>query len=75
MSRQPAVNQDIEHEIRLADPDGFYARLIDMHDGLDTDQSNLFNATIILLMANQIGDDEVLSRILAQARESSSLST
>ncbi len=52
---------------RLADPDGFYARLIAMHEALDPDASNRLNARIILMMANQIGDDEIVAAILRAA--------
>ncbi len=51
----------------LRDPDAFYARLVSLHDGLDADASNRMNATIILLMANQIGDDAMLHAILDRA--------
>lgn len=52
---------------RLIDPDAFYARLIGLHDGLSQDQSNRLNAAIILMMANQIGDDALLWKILDEA--------
>jgi hypothetical protein len=51
----------------LADPDGFYEKLIRLHDGLDAEQSMLLNARLILLMAQQIGDDRVLGLLLAAA--------
>lgn len=54
-------------ELKLRDPDAFYDRLIKLHEGLDQDASNRLNATIILIMANQIGDDVLLHRILDEA--------
>jgi hypothetical protein len=51
----------------IADPDDFYARLIALHDGLGPEESQAINARLILLMANQIGDKEVLDEILAAA--------
>ena len=54
----------VEMGPRLKDPDAFYARLIGLHEKLDQDQSNRLNAAIILMMANQIGDDAVLEAIL-----------
>lgn len=53
--------------LNLRDPDAFYARLVSLHDGLDADASARMNATIILLMANQVGDDDVLHAILDAA--------
>ncbi len=57
----------LETAPRLADPDGFYARLIGLHENLDPEDSSRLNARIILLMANQIGDDAVLGEILDAA--------
>lgn len=53
----------------LVDPDDFYARLIAMHRGLDEAASARCNARLILLLANHIGDAEVLAAALAAARE------
>lgn len=57
-------------ENNLAAPDDFYQALIDAHRGLTDEQSALLNAKLILLLANQIGDLEVLKAALAKARES-----
>ena len=54
--------------LRLTDPDEFYARLIALHEGLSPEQSHRLNARIIMLMANEIGDDAVLAAVLAAAR-------
>lgn len=54
----------------VADPDAFYARLIELHEGLSQDESNKLNAKIILLLANQVGDDAALQEILEYARNS-----
>ena len=56
-------------ENNLAAPDDFYQALIDAHRGLTDEQSTLLNAKLILLLANQIGDLEVLKAALAKARE------
>lgn len=53
----------------ITDPDDFYARLIALHDGLGPEESQAVNARLILLMANQIGDGEVLDAILDAAIE------
>ena len=59
----------IETQALLKDPDAFYARLINLHEKLDQDRSNRLNASIILMMANQIGDDALLQEILDIAAE------
>jgi hypothetical protein len=53
----------------LASGDEFYEELIELHRGLTEAQSALLNAELILLLANHIGDMEVLRAALAAARE------
>ncbi|MGB2203248.1 MAG: DUF2783 domain-containing protein [Pseudooceanicola atlanticus] len=48
-------------------PDEFYAELIQSHDGLSEEESAAFNARLILLLANHIGDRAVLSDALQAA--------
>ncbi|WP_323038744.1 DUF2783 domain-containing protein [Gemmobacter sp.] len=52
----------------IADPDGFYARLILAHEGLSDDESAALNARLILVLANQIGDADILKTALETAR-------
>lgn len=59
----------LKTEARLASPDDFYEALMDMHRNLDECQSRLVNAKLILLMANHIGDQTVLTEAMAIARE------
>mgnify|MGYP005865508063 CR=1 FL=1 len=54
----------------IADPDGFYSELLAVHDGLDASESARLDARLILLLANHIGDRQVLSEALAAAKES-----
>ncbi len=54
----------------LADPDGFYAALMAAHEGLTKAQSDALNARLVLILANHIGDEEVLKQALAAARKS-----
>lgn len=49
-------------------PDDFYAELLAVHEGLTKAKSDAFNARLILLLANHIGDREVLSQALAAAK-------
>lgn len=52
----------------LLNVDAFYSKLIDSHDGLTQDESAQFNARLILLLANHIGDLPVLQEALEKAR-------
>ena len=52
----------------IPDPDGFYAELIDAHDGLSDEDSAAYNARLVLLLANHIGDRAVLRDALKAAR-------
>jgi len=61
------MSKKMHTEPRIEDPDDFYVRLIAVHHGLSTAQSQAVNAKLILLMANQIGDRQVLDEILAAA--------
>lgn len=56
-------------DANLARPDDFYERLIEMHRDLDREQSELVNCKLILLLANHIGDDDVLRDAMARARD------
>ncbi len=56
-------------ELTLQDADGFYERLLDAQQGLTEPQTLLFNARLILLLANQIGDDQVLAQCVDAARK------
>lgn len=56
-------------EPNLAAPDDFYERLIATHRGLSDEDSGLVNAKLVLLLANHIGDPEVLAQAMAAARE------
>jgi hypothetical protein len=52
----------------LADPDGFYEALLDAHSGLSHDESAAYNARLVLILAHQIGRQEVLMQSLALAK-------
>lgn len=51
----------------LSKADDFYQDLIDAHEGLSKDESDAFNARLILILANQIGDNETLKAALEAA--------
>ena len=49
--------------------DDFYEMLIETHRDLSDEQSNMVNAKLILLLANHIGDMDVLAAAMKAARE------
>jgi hypothetical protein len=55
-------------EPNIADMDAFYERLIDTHNGLSDADSQMVNAKLVLLLANHIGDMDVLAEAFAKAR-------
>lgn len=50
--------------------DDFYAALLAAHDGLDAEEVHALNARLILILANHIGENEVLYEALDAARAS-----
>ena len=57
----------MQTEAHLEDADGFYNGLVQAHEGLSEQQSFEFNARLIFLLANQIGDAAVLAECLEAA--------
>jgi Protein of unknown function (DUF2783) len=49
-------------------PDALYAALVDLHRGLDDDESALAEARLTLLLAEALGDVERVRRLVAEAR-------
>jgi len=49
--------------------DDFYEALMAAHEGLSSEQSARLNARLVLLLANQVGDAEMLNAALEKARE------
>lgn len=54
--------------LHLQDADAFYEQLLDAHQGLSREASELLNARLILLLANQVGDAKVLRECIEAAR-------
>lgn len=52
----------------LADPDALYAALVKMTEGLDDRAAQVAMSKLVLLLANHIGDEEVLKEAIAIAR-------
>ncbi|MGZ5131566.1 MAG: DUF2783 domain-containing protein [Caldimonas sp.] len=57
-------------DANIPDPDGFYEACVGAHEGLSDEQSNDVDARLVLLLANQIGDQKVLLECIAEARGS-----
>ena len=55
--------------LNFQDADAFYENLLDAHHGLSREQSEAFNARLILLMANQLGDTALLLECITTASE------
>ena len=58
LNRQPA----------FTDPDAVYAAIVAAHRDLSADASAAFNARLVLILANHIGDSSVISEALEVAR-------
>jgi hypothetical protein len=53
---------------QFSDTDGFYEALLDAHAGLSAEESVAYNARLILILANQIGQAAVLAQCLELAK-------
>lgn len=51
----------------IQDPDDFYDELLKAHEGLSDEESEDFNARLILLLCNHIGDRKVITQALHAA--------
>lgn len=51
----------------IAGPDDFYAELLALHEGRSKAESDAVNARLILILANHIGDRDVLREALDAA--------
>lgn len=49
--------------------DVFYATLLEAHRGLSEEDSARLNARLVLILANQVGDAEILKAAIDKARE------
>ena len=56
----------------MEDRDGFYQDLLAAHDGLSEAQSHALNARLVLILANHIGTQQVLTEALDLAKTTQS---
>jgi hypothetical protein len=52
----------------FADPDAAFRLLVEAHRGLDAEAGAALDAALVLILANHIGDAEVLAAAIAAAR-------
>ena len=55
--------------LNITDHDAFYEHLVAAHQHLSVAQSAELNARLLLLLANQVGDGEVLAACIEAARK------
>ncbi|OKL44306.1 DUF2783 domain-containing protein [Pseudovibrio exalbescens] len=53
----------------IKDPDGFYEELLALHLDKSMEESQALNAKLILILANHIGDRDVLREAFKLARD------
>jgi hypothetical protein len=61
---------NLQLEPNIPDPDGFYQELVGMQRDLDDEQAALFQARLLLVLANHVGDRAVLAQAMEVARRS-----
>ncbi|TAJ25748.1 MAG: DUF2783 domain-containing protein [Reyranella sp.] len=59
----------LQRTLNLARPDDVYNAIVDAHKGLSDEQCRAFDARLILLLANHVGDEAAIREALAAARE------
>ena len=58
---------ELKLDPNFSDPDAFYAALADLHRDRTPEDSEKINARLILLLANQVGEQQILEQALAIA--------
>jgi hypothetical protein len=58
----------LNREPNIPDADGFYEELIESQRDLSDEQADLLLAKLVLILANQVGERELLREALALAR-------
>jgi len=52
----------------IGETDEFYSALLQIHRGLDMDESTTLNARLVLLLANEVGDIDRVKIIMQLAK-------
>ena len=58
----------LQRTLNLAHPDDIYNAIVDAHKDLSEEQCRTFDARLILLLINHIGDEVVIREALKEAR-------
>ena len=57
----------LESKLTIADHDAFYKELIDSQRDMNEEQAELMNAKLVLILANQVGDRDLLRQAIRKA--------
>jgi hypothetical protein len=57
----------LRRTLNLAKPDDVYNAIVDAHKGLSEEECRAFDARLILLLVNHIGEDAVIYEALKEA--------
>ena len=60
----------LKRDINLARPDDVYNAIVDAHKDLTDEQVRAFDAKLILLLVNHVGDEAVIREALQEAAKS-----
>lgn len=60
----------LKRDLNLARPDDVYNAIVDAHKGLSDEQVRAFDAKLILLLVNHVGDEAVIREALTEAAKS-----
>ena len=63
-----ATSGALRRTLNLVHPDDVYNAIVDAHKDLSDEQCRAFDARLILLLVNQIGDEAVILEALKEAR-------
>ena len=63
-----AATGALRRSLNLARPDEIYNAIVDAHKDLDDEQCRAFDARLILLLVNHVGDADAIREALADAR-------
>ncbi len=59
----------LNRQPNIADPDGFYQELIESQRELNDAQADMMTTKLVLILANHVGDRELLREAIALARD------
>jgi hypothetical protein len=57
----------LKRDLNLAKPDDIYNAIVDAHKDMTDEQCRAFDAKLILLLVNHIGDEAVIREALQEA--------